>query len=66
MSECKAVKIQYLKIGGMFKRKPDSKRVYVRQGYERGCRMYKAQSWDDTSEFVYFKRDVIVYVGFTF
>lgn len=34
MSECKAVKIQYLKIGEMFKRKPDSKRVYVLQGYE--------------------------------
>lgn len=66
MSECKAVKIKDLKIGEMFKRRPGTKRVYVRQAYDRGCRMYEAQSWDDTSEFMYFKRDVIVYVGFTF
>ena len=58
--------IKELKKGEFFKRKEDSKRVYIRGDYIRSERRYECQAFDDINQFITLKPDTKVFIGFTF
>ena len=66
MSNLTAIKIKDLPAGEFFKRKPDSKIVYVREDYDRSEKRYVATDWEDTCRMLYLKGETIVYIGFEF
>ena len=58
--------IKELKIGEFFKLKEDSKRVYIRDEYDRSEKKYCCIAFDDICVYRMFKGDKKVYAGFTF
>ena len=58
--------IKDLKIGEFFKLKENSKRVYIREEYDRSERKYCCTAWDDISVCRMFDGSKKVFVGFTF
>lgn len=59
-------KIKDLKKGEFFKRKADSKEVYIKGDYDRASKSYCCTSFYDINKWVFIKADKLVYVGFTF
>lgn len=59
-------KIKDLKKGEFFKRKADSKEVYIKGDYDRSSKSYCCTSFYDINKWVFIKADKLVYVGFTF
>jgi small nuclear ribonucleoprotein (snRNP)-like protein len=64
--ECRAVAVQDVPYGEYVKRKPDSKKVYIRGEYIREEKAYWLQDADDISKGMLVKGDKIVYIGFTY
>lgn len=58
--------VKELKIGEFFKLKEDSKRVYIRDEYDRSEKKYCCTAFDDICVCRMFKGDKKVYAGFTF
>lgn len=61
-----AVKIQDVKIGDLFRMKPEAKTVFQRNEFSRDNKKYMASDWDDINRTKYIKKDTIVFIGFTF
>ena len=59
-------KIEDLKKGEFFKRKPDANKTFTREEYCRYEKKYVGGDWDDISRECYFKKGTKVWVGFTF
>lgn len=55
-----------LKHGEFFKLKEDSKRVYIKDEYDRSEKKYCCIAFDDISAWRMFKGDKKVFAGFTF
>ena len=58
--------IKDLKHGEFFKLKEDSKRVYIRDEYDRSEKKYCCVAFDDVNAWRMFKGDKKVFAGFTF
>ena len=58
--------IRELKVGEFFKLKENSKRVYIRNEYDRSEKKYCCTAWDDISVCRMFDGSKKVFVGFTF
>lgn len=52
--------------GEVFKLKPDAKRVYVRDEYDRSDKKYCCYAWDDVNYFRLIDGKKQVFAGFTF
>ncbi len=59
-------KIETLKKGDFFKRKPDAKEVYVKADYCREDKKYQATKWSDHCAYLGFKKGTLVFVEFEF
>ena len=55
-----------LPTGELFKRKEDSKKVYVRGHYNKSDRAYSCTGWDDTNNEIFLKSNTKVFVDFNF
>lgn len=62
----KAVKLNEVKVGEVFKRKPDAKSVFVRNHYDKATKSFSASDWYDTSREIFIKANKVVFVGFEF
>ena len=60
------MKVENIKRGEFVRRKPDSKRVFVRGPYCRTSRRYALEAWDDISAVVYVRRGTDLVTGFEF
>ena len=58
--------IRELKAGEFFKLKENSKRVYIRDEYDRSEKKYCCIAWDDVNVCRLFNGNKQVFVGFTF
>lgn len=58
--------IESLKKGAFFKRKADSKKVYVKQDYNRFAKRYAANDFEDISSFLHLKKGTLVHTDFEF
>ena len=61
-----AATIKSIKLGEYFKRKPDSKQVYIRGEYDKSTRSYSCGKSEDISAGMYLKGSTEVYIGFTY
>jgi len=52
--------------GQPFKRKEDSKKVYVRGHYNRGDKDYSCTNWEDISDEIFLKSNRKVFINFCF
>lgn len=59
-------KIKDLKKGEFFKRKADSKEVYIKGDYDRASKSYSCIAFSDINKEIFVKANKLVYVGFTF
>lgn len=59
-------KIKDLKKGEFFKRKADSKEVYIKGDYDRASKSYSCIAFSDINKEIFIKANKLVYVGFTF
>ena len=66
MSNLTAIKVKDLPAGEFFKRKPDAKKVYVREDYIRSEKKFVCVDWNDICKELFIKGDTIVYTGFEF
>ena len=66
MNNLTQIKIRDLKQGEFFIRKPDAKKVYVRDGYCGTSKKFIGGDWSDISREVLLKGDTIVFTGFDF
>lgn len=66
MDNLTAIAIKDLPAGEFFKRKPDAKKVYIREDYIPSEKRYVATDWEDTCRMLYLKGATIVYTGFEF
>lgn len=58
--------INELKKGEFFKRKENSKDVFVHDGYNRSTKKYSSFKFEDISAFMEFKKGTKVFVDFEF
>ncbi len=58
--------LKSLKKGDFFKLKEDSKRVYVKDEYDRSEKRYCCYAWDDINAYRMFDGKKVVFTGFTF
>lgn len=58
--------IEDVKKGDYFKRKPDSKKVYVKDSFNRSIGKYEAHNFEDINEFMSFKKGTKVFIDFEF
>ena len=58
--------VRDLELGEFFKRKPESKKVYVRDKYIQISKRFACNAFEDMNVIMYLKPDTVVYVGFTF
>lgn len=59
-------KLESLKRGEYFLRKPSSKRVYVRGTYEKSSKRYECFAADDMNQFIYIKGSTLVHTEFEY
>jgi hypothetical protein len=62
----KSQKITQAKRGDYIKRKPDSKKTYIRGAYCKISKAYSCVDFDDISSEIFIKSNTIVFVDFTF
>lgn len=60
------IEIEKVKKGDIFKRKEDSKKVYVKGDYSREKKRYECYDFDDINSFIYLKKGKKVVVNFEF
>lgn len=62
--------VKQLKRGTWFTLKPipypEESQVYIRGDYDRECKKYACQKWDDINEYKLFRGDREVYTDFIF
>lgn len=58
--------IERLRVGDFFKRKPDSKKVLLRQKYNGFAKKYSANDFDDINSYQHFKKGTLVFTDFEF
>ena len=58
--------VQKIKRGEFVKRKPESKRVYIRREYDPTFKVYSLQAFDDINFYIYVKRGVALAYDFEF
>ena len=58
--------IKELKKGEFLKRKPDSKKVYVKGDYDRATKSFCCINYEDINDYIFIKATKAVFVGFTF
>tara|TARA_R100001086_G_scaffold193679_2_gene110666 strand:+ start:314 stop:541 length:228 start_codon:yes stop_codon:yes gene_type:complete len=52
--------------GEYFKRKPESKTIYIKGDYDRSQKKYQCDNDSDISKCIYLKGDTLVHFGFTY
>jgi hypothetical protein len=62
----KPSKISQTKNGEYIKRKPDSKKVYIRGAFCKISKAYSCIDFDDINNEIFIKSNTIVFVDFTF
>lgn len=60
------IRIENLRIGQMFKKKPDSKQIWVAEGYCRVNKKYCYRSFDDINDVRYASKGTVVITDFPF
>lgn len=65
-SEAYPVKLKEVKQGEFFLRSPRSRRVCIRDEYDRSEKKYSFHFWDDINEGTFIRGNEIVYIRFTF
>ena len=60
------IKIQDLKSGDFFKRKEISKKVYTRKEFDKSEKKYVCGDESDISNYLYLKKDTLVFVDFEY
>lgn len=58
--------IETVKKGDFFKRKPEAKKVFVKQNYNASVKKYSANDFEDINAWQYFKKGVLVFIDFEF
>ena len=62
----KSQKITQVKRGEYIKRKPDSKKTYIRGAFCKIRKAYSCIDFDDINNEIFIKSNTIVFVDFTF
>ena len=62
----KSQKISQAKRGEYIKRKPDSKKTYIRGAFCKISKAYSCVDFDDINNEIFIKSNTIVFVDFTF
>ena len=62
----KQVELRKVKSGDWFKRKADSKTVYVKDEYIRSNRRFECHDWFDINRYILLKPSTMVWVDFIF
>lgn len=52
--------------GDFIKRKPNAKKVFVINHYDRASKTWSLSDYEDMNNEIFLKSDTMVYVGFTF
>jgi hypothetical protein len=65
-STMQAITLRDVKPGEFVRRKPDAKKTYVKEAYDRTTKTFCLQDFDDISRQVYVKGDKLVWIGFDF
>lgn len=58
------IKIQDLRKGEYFKRKPDAKSFYEKESYDRSDKTWSASHEDDFCRYIHVKKDKIVFIEY--
>ena len=60
------IALRHVGNGDLIKRKPNAKKVYVINHYDRASKAWSLSDWHDMNSEIFLKSDTLVYVGFTF
>ena len=60
------MQLKDVKQGEFVRRKPDSKKTYIRKEYDQSTKKYTVQDFDDINRCLYLKGSTEVHVDFTF
>lgn len=61
-----SAKVEDIKQGEYVKRKPDAKKVYIRQEYDRESKTYWLQDAEDIGRGISVKKGTVLYIGFEY
>ena len=62
----KQIELKQVKSGDWFRRKENSKAVFVRDSYCRSVKKIECYDWNDINRFIYLKPSTMVWVDFEF
>lgn len=60
------ITLSHVKPGDFVRRKPDSKKTYVKGAYDKASKTFALVDFDDVNREIFVKSDTVVYVGFDF
>jgi hypothetical protein len=60
------LKLKDVKQGEFVRRKPDSRKTYIRKEYDQSTKKYTLQDFEDINRCLYLKGSTEVHVGFDF
>ncbi len=60
------MQIKDVKQGEFVRRKPDSKKTYIRREYDQSTKKYTLEDFEDINRCLYLKGSTEVHVGFDF
>ena len=60
------IALRHVGNGDLIKRKPNAKKVFVINHYDRATKTWSLSDYDDMNKEIFLKSDTMVYVGFTF
>lgn len=62
----KPSKISQIKPNEYIRRKPDSKKTYIKNTYSKSMKAYSCVDFDDINNKIFIKSNTIVFIDFTF
>ena len=60
------IALRHVGVGDILKRKPNAKKVFIVNHYDRASKTWSLSDYDDMNKEIFLKSDTLVYVGFTF